>query len=245
MSLRQNCVHALCLGENSAWIASRRAPATARDHVERYRLVAKLYFRYGTMNSGKTAGLLMAAHNFEESEQKVLIMKPALDSKAGGALSTRLGIEREADHLAGPTDDLYAITKDWVESMNGQTIGGVLVDEAQFLTPEQVDQLLRVALELDVPVLSYGLRTDFLTHVFPGSARLLETAHTLEELKTMCGAGCRRKANFNSRKVDGQFVLHGEQVSIDNQANIEYVALCGQCFLELVGPIEGAHTTAL
>lgn len=201
--------------------------------------MAKLYFRYGTMNSGKTAGLLMAAHNFEESEQQVFIIKPALDSKAGGALVTRLGIEREADHLVGHDDDLFVLTKDWVTSLNGQTIGGVLVDEAQFLTSVQADQLLRVALVLDVPVLSYGLRTDFQTHVFPGSARLLETAHTLEELKTMCGAGCRRKANFNSRKVDGHFVLHGEQVSIDNQDNIEYVALCGQCYLELVGPIEG------
>ena len=204
--------------------------------------MAKLYFRYGTMNSGKTAGLLMAAHNFEESEQQVFIIKPALDSKAGGALVTRLGIEREADHLVGHGDDLFVLTKDWVTSLNGQTIGGVLVDEAQFLTSVQVDQLLRVALVLDVPVLSYGLRTDFQTHVFPGSARLLETAHTLEELKTMCGAGCRRKANFNSRKVDGHFVLHGEQVSIDNQDNIEYVALCGQCYLELVGPIEGGLT---
>lgn len=204
--------------------------------------MAKLYFRYGTMNSGKTAGLLMAAHNFEESEQQVFIIKPALDSKAGGALVTRLGIEREADHLVGHDDDLFVLTKDWVTSLNGQTIGGVLVDEAQFLTSVQVDQLLRVALVLDVPVLSYGLRTDFQTHVFPGSARLLETAHTLEELKTMCGAGCRRKANFNSRKVDGHFVLHGEQVSIDNQDNIEYVALCGQCYLELVGPIEGGLT---
>lgn len=203
--------------------------------------MAKLYFRYGTMNSGKTAGLLMAAHNFEESEQQILIMKSALDSKAGDSLSTRLGIEREADHLAASEDDLYTIVEEWIDSLNGRTVGGVLVDEAQFLTSAQVDQLLRVALQLDVPVLCYGLRTDFLTHVFPGSARLLETAHTVEELKTMCAAGCRRKANFNARKVDGKFVLHGEQVSIDNQDNVEYVALCGQCFLELVGPIEGSR----
>ncbi|MDP9805643.1 thymidine kinase [Trueperella bonasi] len=202
--------------------------------------MAKLYFRYGTMNSGKTAGLLMAAHNFEESAQQVFIIKPALDSKAGGALSTRLGIERKADHLVRPEDDLFDITKAWLGQITGNTVGGVLVDEAQFLTSTQVDQLLRVALVLDVPVLCYGLRTDFLTRVFPGSARLLETAHTLEELKTMCGAGCRRKANFNARKVDGAFVLHGEQVSIDNQENIDYVALCGQCFLQLVGPIEGS-----
>lgn len=202
--------------------------------------MAKLYFRYGTMNSGKTAGLLMAAHNFEESEQQVLIIKPAVDAKAGGSLSTRLGIKRPADHLAHPDDDLYEVARAWVASLMGQTIGGILVDEAQFLSPRHVDQLLLVALKLDVPVLCYGLRTDFLTHVFPGSARLLETAHTLEELKTMCGAGCRRKANFNARKVDDKFVLHGEQVSIDNQDNIEYVALCGQCFLKLVGPIEGS-----
>ncbi|MFP7696803.1 thymidine kinase [Trueperella sp. LYQ143] len=199
--------------------------------------MAKLYFRYGTMNSGKTAGLLMAAHNFEESGQRVFIVKPALDSKAGANLSTRLGIEREADFLAQPADDLCATIRHWIGTEMGSTIGGVLVDEAQFLTREHVNQLLDVALELDIPVLCYGLRTDFSTSVFPGSARLLEVAHTLEELKTMCGAGCRRKANFNARKVDGDFVQHGDQVSIDNQTNVEYVALCGQCYTKLVGHI--------
>ncbi|MEW6869694.1 thymidine kinase [Trueperella pyogenes] len=201
--------------------------------------MAKLYFRYGTMNSGKTAGLLMAAHNFEESHQQILILKPALDSKAGPALYTRMGIERLVDHLVTADDDVFSLAKDWLASIEGKTIGGILVDEAQFLTTAQVDQLLMAALKLNIPVLCYGLRTDFLTKVFPGSARLLETAHTLEELKTMCGAGCRRKANFNARKVGGQFVLHGDQISIDNQEDVEYIALCGQCFLELVGPIDG------
>ncbi|AZR00561.1 thymidine kinase [Trueperella pyogenes] len=201
--------------------------------------MAKLYFRYGTMNSGKTAGLLMAAHNFEESHQQILILKPALDSKAGPALYTRMGIERLVDHLVTADDDVFSLAKDWLASIEGKTVGGILVDEAQFLTTAQVDQLLMAALKLNIPVLCYGLRTDFLTKVFPGSARLLETAHTLEELKTMCGAGCRRKANFNARKVGGQFVLHGDQISIDNQEDVEYIALCGQCFLELVGPIDG------
>ena len=191
------------------------------------------------MNSGKTAGLLMAAHNFEESHQQILILKPALDSKAGAALYTRMGIERLVDHLVAEDDDLFTLAKDWLASIEGKTVGGILVDEAQFLTTAQVDQLLNAALTLDIPVLCYGLRTDFLTKVFPGSARLLETAHTLEELKTMCAAGCRRKANFNARKVNGKFVLHGDQIEIDNRAEVEYMALCGQCFLKLVGPIEG------
>lgn len=201
--------------------------------------MAKLYFRYGTMNSGKTAGLLMAAHNFEESHQQILILKPALDSKAGAALYTRMGIERLVDHLVAEDDDLFELARNWLASIEGKTVGGILVDEAQFLTTAQVDQLLMAALTLNIPVLCYGLRTDFLTKVFPGSARLLETAHTLEELKTMCGAGCRRKANFNARKVNGQFVLHGEQIEIDNRSEVEYMALCGQCFLKLVGPIDG------
>ncbi len=191
------------------------------------------------MNSGKTAGLLMAAHNFEESHQQILILKPALDSKAGAALYTRMGIERLVDHLVAEDDDLFTLAKDWLASIEGKTVGGILVDEAQFLTTAQVDQLLNAALTLDIPVLCYGLRTDFLTKVFPGSARLLETAHTLEELKTMCAAGCRRKANFNARKVNGKFVLHGDQIEIDNRAEVEYMALCGQCFLKLVGPIDG------
>lgn len=191
------------------------------------------------MNSGKTAGLLMAAHNFEESHQQILILKPALDSKAGAALYTRMGIERLVDHLVAEDDDLFTLAKDWLASIEGKTVGGILVDEAQFLTTAQVDQLLNAALTLDIPVLCYGLRTDFLTKVFPGSARLLETAHTLEELKTMCAAGCRRKANFNARKVNGKFVLHGDQIEIDNRAEVEYMALCGQCFLKLVSPIDG------
>lgn len=201
--------------------------------------MAKLYFRYGTMNSGKTAGLLMAAHNFEESHQQILILKPALDSKAGAALYTRMGIERLVDHLVAEDDDLFELASNWLASIEGKTVGGILVDEAQFLTTAQVDQLLMAALTLNIPVLCYGLRTDFLTKVFPGSARLLETAHTLEELKTMCGAGCRRKASFNARKVNGQFMLHGEQIEIDNRSEVEYMALCGQCFLKLVGPIDG------
>lgn len=199
--------------------------------------MAKLYFRYGTMNSGKTAALLMAAHNFEENHQHVLVMKPAIDSKAGASLITRLGIDREADAVVDHSDDLYEMTRKWVASLTRDKVGAVFVDEAQFLSPQQVDELLMVALELGVPVLCYGLRTDFATKVFPGAGRLLEVAHTIEELKTMCGAGCPRKANFNARKVNGEFVLHGDQVSIDNQEDVKYVALCGQCFVRLVGPI--------
>jgi len=194
--------------------------------------MAKLYFRYGAMNSGKSTAVLQVAYNYEERSQQVLIAKPAIDTKGDAAVISRLGVDRRADFLITPTDNLRDLVHE--HANNGLIIPGIknlsclLIDEAQFLTRDQVDQALELAVLDGVPVLCYGIRTDFLTNGFPGSLRLMELAHTLEELKTICR--CGRKAMFNARKFDGEFIFEGAQVAIDG-VEVTYESLCGVCYL--------------
>ena len=198
--------------------------------------MAKLYFRYGAMNSGKSTALLQAAFNYEEREQHVLLAKPAIDSKGDNAIVSRLGMTRDVDFTIAPDEDIYAAftrERERVIRETGRDVSCLLVDESQFLGEGQVDDLLRIAIQEDVPVLAYGIRTDFQTVAFPGSRRLLEIAHSLEELKTICR--CGRKAVFNARTVNGQFVFDGDQVAIDGQQEVSYEALCGACYLEESG----------
>ena len=200
--------------------------------------MAKLYFRYGAMNSGKSTALLQAAFNYEERGQHVLLAKPAIDSKGDNAIVSRLGMTRLVDFTIGPDEDIYAAFTRERESVirsTGRDVACLLVDESQFLGEGQVDDLLRIAIIEDVPVLAYGIRTDFQTVAFPGSRRLLEVAHSLEELKTICR--CGRKAVFNARTVDGQFVFDGDQVAIDGAAQVSYESLCGSCYLEESGGV--------
>lgn len=206
--------------------------------------MAKLYFRYGAMNSGKSTALLQVAYNYEERGQRVLLAKPAIDTKGSGAVVSRLGVTREVDILVGPDDsmrDLFAATAmgtqpgALIEDVPGYPpVAALLVDEAQFLTPDQVDDLMKIAVLDGVPVLAYGLRTDFQTAAFPGSRRLLEIAHSLDELKTICR--CGRKAIFNGRKVGNSFVFDGDQVSIDGEG-VTYESLCGLCYMEKSGQV--------
>jgi thymidine kinase len=192
--------------------------------------LSKLYFRHGAMNSGKSTALLQAAHNYEERDQHVLLAKPAIDIKGEKAITSRLGVDREVDFLVTPELDLreeFANRVAEFKRQTGKNIACLLIDEAQFLTREQVDQALEIAVIDDVPVLAYGIRTDFLTNGFPGSLRLLEIAHSLEELKTICR--CGRKALFNGRKVDGKFVFDGDQVAIDG-VHVTYESLCPACY---------------
>jgi len=185
--------------------------------------VAKLYFRYGAMNSGKSTLLLQTAHNYEEQDMKVIIVKPSVDTKGEQKVVSRIGAERKVDVLLGPQDDISKIVINDYPDVNC-----VLVDEAQFLEPKQVDQLMAVVLEMDIPVICYGLRTDFLTKGFPGASRLLELAHSIEEMKTICK--CGRKAIFNARFVDGEFTLDGDQVAIDGEQSVTYQSMCGKCY---------------
>lgn len=203
--------------------------------------MAKLYFRYGAMNSGKSTGLLQAAFNYEERGQRVLLAKPGVDTKGDDEIVSRLGVTRAVDLVipeGANVRELFAAASRGdnpdalVPHVQVPPVACLLVDEAQFLSEEQVDDLMRIAVLDDVPVLAYGIRTDFLTHAFPGAARLLEIAHTLEELKTICR--CGRKAVFNTRRVDGEIVFDGDQVAIDG-GDVTYESLCAACYLEESG----------
>ena len=142
--------------------------------------MAKLYFRYGAMNSGKSTALMQVAHNYEEQGMKVLILKPQVDTKGGGELVSRLGVRRKADLLIPPQLDVFEAVK--AANAASGPLACVLCDESQFFTPEQAEQLFMITVDLNIPVICYGLRADFSLKGFPGSTRLLELAHTIEEI---------------------------------------------------------------
>ena len=176
--------------------------------------------------------MLQVAHNYEERGMHVVLIKRDIDTKGQDHIVSRLGVTRRVDNLVSETEDLFALLKKYVSK---DRLDAVLVDESQFMTREQIDQLFRVATELNIPVICYGLRTDFQTKVFPGSARLLEIAHSLEELKTICE--CGKKAIFNARKVDGKYTKDGNQVAIDGEGETTYQSLCGACYSKFVGSL--------
>lgn len=190
--------------------------------------MSKLYFRYGAMNSGKSTHLMQVAHNYEERGMRVILIKPSTDKKGGDKLVSRLGVERKVDILCEKKMDIYEEIKKWQEVKF--KIDCILVDEVQFMTKEQVDQLFEIAVVLDIPVICYGLRTDFMMEGFEGSTRLLLLAHSIEEMKTICK--CGRKAILNGRKINDEFVFEGEQVAIDNIDNVQYESLCGHCYFK-------------
>ena len=191
--------------------------------------MGKLYFRHGAMNSGKSTALLQVAYNYEERGQRVLIAKPAIDTKGDSQVVSRLGMVREVDFLVLPEENL----RGKLRSVSGDLkVDCLLLDEAQFLTADQVDQAMEIAVLDKIPVLAYGIRTDFLTKGFPGSIRLLEIAHSLEELKTICR--CGKKAMFNARLKNGAFVFDGDQVAIDGE-EVTYESLCPNCYYEKLG----------
>ena len=189
-------------------------------------MMSKLYFRYGAMNSGKSTHLMQVAHNYEERGMKVILIKPATDKKGWDKLVSRLGVERKVDILCLEKMNIYEEIQKWQEVKF--MVNCILVDEVQFMTKEQVDQLFKIAVVLDIPVICYGLRTDFMMEGFEGSTRLLLLAHSIEEMKTICK--CGRKAILNGRKINGEFVFEGEQVAIDNIDNVQYESLCGHCY---------------
>ena len=145
--------------------------------------------------------------------------------KGGDELVSRLGVHRKADRLIRPDMDVFEVVR---EASQATKLACVLCDESQFFTAEQAEQLFMVTVDLNIPVICYGLRADFSLRGFPGSTRLLELAHTIEEMKTICT--CGRKAICNCRKVNGQFVFEGEQVAIDLENDVQYVSMCPQCY---------------
>lgn len=206
--------------------------------------MAKLYFRYGAMSSGKSAHLLQSAYNYEISGRKVLIAKPSIDIKSGKHVSSRIGISREIDFSIKKDTNIFEAFNKYNQAhleQYGENIASLLIDESQFLTKEQVNQLLKIATLLDVPVMCFGIRTDFLTHGFEGSDRLLQIAHTIEEMKTICGECGDGKAILNIRKNNGVPVFEGDKIAIDinsdtvkkQKHNITYESLCSACYLKL------------
>ncbi len=185
--------------------------------------MAKLYFRYGAMNCGKTAGLLQVAHNYEEQGMKVVLVKPAIDTKGETKVVSRIGIGRNVDIVLGAEETL-------LERMTPEKPDAIIVDEAQFLTPAQVDELYMITKMYEVPVLCYGLRADFQMVGFPGATRLLEIADDIEEMKTICK--CGSKATQNMRLINGVPTFTGAQVVIDDgKDNVSYEAVCGKCYI--------------
>lgn len=187
--------------------------------------MSKLYFRYGAMNCGKSSALMQVAYNYESNNKKVFVIKSEIDTKANDCLSSRIGLKRKVDLLLKKNESLekyYDKLKD---------VDCILVDEAQFLSENEVDELYFVTKEFNVPVICYGLKTDFKSNLFTGSKRLLELADELDELITICR--CGKRAKFNARFVNNKFTLDGETVSIDGSSlNIKYIPLCGKCYLE-------------
>ena len=187
--------------------------------------MAQLYFRYGAMGCGKTMQLLQVAFNYEERGQKVCVIKPATDTKNGTKLLTRIGPERDTNFTVDRRTNIFnRIKKDY------SNVDCVLVDESQFLTAKQVDQLMEVVIKLNIPVICYGLRLNALMtdEGFEGATRLLQIAHKIEEIKTICD--CGRKATLNTRWLDGKLVSSGPAILIDGTSKIEYKALCEHCY---------------
>lgn len=189
--------------------------------------MSKLYFRYGAMNSGKTTLLLQVAHNYEERGMKVVILKPGIDTKGDDKIVTRIGLTRKVDHIVKSDEKIIH----YLNSLSDDIVC-ILIDEAQFLTRDQVDELFMFTKLKNKPVICYGLRSDFKTMAFPGSLRLFEVSDSLEELITICR--CGKRAKFNGRIVNGKFTSSGDQVAIDGENEVEYESLCGKCYLEKV-----------
>ena len=187
--------------------------------------MAKFHFRYGAMNAGKSTILLQTAYNYEEKGKKVVVLKPSVDTKGDEKIVSRIGLERKVDYLIGNNDSIISKLGDNISSLSC-----ILVDEVQFLKRKQVDELFYISKMMDIPVIAFGLRTDFKSNGFEGSIRLLELADALEEMPTICR--CGRKARFNARKVDGKFTFDGDSIVIDDNSEFEYESLCGTCYIE-------------
>lgn len=188
--------------------------------------MAKLYFRYGAMNCGKSTALMQVAHNYEENNKRVVVIKSVLDTKADDNLQSRIGIERKVDLLISENEPLDKYYDSW-----NQDISCVLVDEAQFLSSKQVEDLWIFTKLYDIPVICYGLRTNFQSKLFIGSKRLIELADELEELITICS--CGKRAKFNARFVNNEFATEGEDIVIDGaHENVEYKPMCGTCYVK-------------
>ena len=185
--------------------------------------MAKLYFKYGAMGSSKTAQALITKYNYEENDLNVWLIKPSADTRDGAdTIRSRIGLEARCQVMT-PQMDVYEL---FCDQRKGHC-DVIIVDECQFMTVDQIDQLHAVVDEFNIPVLCFGLRTDFQTKLFPGSMRLMELADAIEEIKTMCD--CGTKATVNARISDGYIVTEGAQVVLGG--NDSYIAMCHRCYV--------------
>ena len=186
--------------------------------------MSKLYFKYGTMNSSKTANLLMTKHNYEEQGMEVFLIKPAIDTRDVGVIKSRIGLEAKCVNFSEDAS-IYDVLTNAGYSVN-HLPNVLIVDESQFCTSKQVEELLNISIQ--IPVLCYGLKTDSHTKLFPGSQRLLELAESIQEIKTICT--CGKKATINARINDKGFVvLNAPQIDIGG--NDKYKPMCKECFV--------------
>ena len=186
--------------------------------------MAKLYFKYGAMGSSKTAQALITKYNYEENDMSVWLIKPSADIRDGaGILRSRIGLQANCEIMTPDTDvyKLFSLTRK-------NKCNVVIVDECQFMTPTQIEQLRAIVDDYNVPVICFGLRTDFQTKLFPGSMRLMEIADTIQEIKTICD--CGNKATVNARiDPDGYIITEGAQVFLGG--NDAYIAMCHRCYI--------------
>ncbi len=186
--------------------------------------MAKLYFNYGAMSAGKTIEVITTAYKYNSRGMKALVVKPSVDTKGGNLVTSRIGMSKKVDILLKPEDSLFKYLK------NHNDITCLVIDEAQFLTEMQVLELVIITKDWNIPVICYGLKVDFQGKLFPGSDALIRYADSLQELVAVCS--CGKKARFNARKVNGEYVFDGEQILIG--ADETYDPLCETCFLNKV-----------
>ena len=187
--------------------------------------MSKLYFRYGAMGCGKSSSILQVIHNYEEKGMKAILVKPAVDTKGGDKVVSRIGIERKVDVLLSRGKSLIPYVEEHKD------LSAIIVDEAQFLEEKQVDDLYYITKMYDIPVLCYGLRCDFLMNGFEGAPRLLLIADTIEEIKSICECGV--KATQNLRLVNGVPTFEGDQIAIDGENDVSYIGVCGKCYITM------------
>lgn len=187
--------------------------------------MSKLYFRYGAMTCGKSTLLMQVAYNYEKNNMKVVVIKSSIDTKGDDKLVSRIGLNRKVDILLGPDESVEKRLSKYKD------LACILVDEAQFLEPKQVEELWKITKKQNIPVICYGLKGNFQTNLFVGSKRLIELADEIEELITICK--CGKRAKFNARYVNGKFAKEGAGILIDgSDSKVEYRPLCGKCYIE-------------
>ncbi len=186
--------------------------------------MAKLYFKYGSMGSSKTAQALITKYNYEENGLRVWLIKPSADTRDGRQiLRSRIGLEAMCEVIPPETDLLERFRQTQLGACHV-----IIADECQFLTPEQIDQLRTIVNDYSIPVMCFGLRTDFQTRLFPGSLRLMEIADTIQEIKTICDCGAKATVNARIGK-DGRIITQGQQVVLGG--NDSYIAMCHKCYI--------------